>query len=241
MKRKKILSMLLLLGIMLSEVPYAQISAAKNKKAEIYRLDYYAIQSKKQYTIRDVINIKRKPDSYDKAKKKKFTDSRIKWRSSSKQIKIKKDRFTVKKSGMYELTGKLKGKKKDSKFTIVLRVYDKLPGEIPDGVSKITISRFGNSIAITDLQEISFLRQRFSLARYRLDLNLSNRMYCGGEFSIKAYSSEEEVVYGFIIMDSSLISTSGGSYRSSGNNTTKEYVEELYNKYYVPESVSDGS
>lgn len=69
-----------------------------------------------------------------------------------------------------------------------------------------------------------------------LDLNLSNRMYCGGEFSIKAYSSEEEVVYSFIIMDSSLISTSGGSYHSTGNNTTKQYVEELYNKYYVPEA-----
>ncbi len=236
MKKKKIVSMLLLLGILLSGVPYAQISAAKKKKTEIYRLDYYAIQSKKQYTIRDVINIKRKPDSYDKAKKKKFTDSRIKWTPSSKQIRIKKNRFTVKKSGIYELTGKLKGKKKDSKFSIVLHVYDKLPGEIPDDVSKITISRFGNSITIIDFQKISLLRQRFSLARYRLDLNLSNRMYCGGEFSIKAYSSEEEVVYSFIIMDSSLISTSGGSYHSTGNNTTKQYVEELYNKYYVPEA-----
>ena len=236
MKKKKIVSMLLLLGVLLSEVPNVQISAAKKKKTEIYRLDYYAIQSKKQYTIRDVINIKRKPDSYDKAKKKKFTDSRIKWRSSSKQIKIKKGRFTVKKSGTYELTGKLKGKEKDSKFSTVLHVYDKLPGKIPDDVSKITISRFGNSITIIDFQEISLLRQRFSLARYRLDLNLSNRMYCGGEFSIKAYSSEEEVVYSFIIMDSSLISTSGGSYHSTGNNTTKQYVEELYNKYYVPEA-----
>ncbi len=237
MKNKKIIIMLLLLGILLSEVPYVPILAAKKKKTEIYRLNYYAIQSKKQYTIRDVINIKRKPDSTDKAEKKKFTNSRIKWRSSSKQIKIKKDRFTVKKSGTYELTGKLKGKKKDSEFTIVLRVYDKLPGEIPDDVSKITISRFGNSIAITDLQEISLLRQKFSLARYRLDINLSNRMYCGGEFSIKAYSSSEEVVYSFIIMDPSLISTSpGGSYRSAGNNTTKEYVEELFNKYYVPEA-----
>lgn len=66
-------------------------------------------------------------------------------------------------------------------------------------------------------------------------------MYCGGKFSIKAYSSEGEVVYSFIIMDSNLISTSGGSYHSTGNNTTKQYVEELYNKYYVPESVSDGS
>ncbi len=228
--------MLLLLGILLSGVPYAQISAAKKKKTEIYRLDYYAIQSKKQYTIRDVINIKRKPDSYDKAKKKKFTDSRIKWTPSSKQIRIKKNRFTVKKSGIYELTGKLKGKKKDSKFSIVLHVYDKLPGEIPDDVSKITISRFGNSITIIDFQEISLLRQRFSLAGYRLDLNLSNRMYCGGEYSIKAYSSEEEVAFSFIIMDSSLISTSGGSYRSTKNNTTMEYVEELYNKYYVPEA-----
>ncbi len=236
MNRKKIISMLILLGILLSEVPNVQISAAKKKKTEIYRLDYYAIQSKKQYTIRDVINIKRKPDSYDKAKKKKFTDPRIRWTPSSKQIRIKKNRFTVKKSGIYELTGKLKEKKKDSKFTIVLRVYDKLPGEIPDDVSKITISRFGNPITIIDTQEISLLRQRFSLARYRLDLNLSNRMYCGGEFSIKAYSSGEEVVYSFIIMDSSLISTSGGSYRSTGNNTTKEYVEELYNKYYVPEA-----
>ena len=70
MKKKKIVSMLLLLGILLSEVPYAQISAAKKKKTEIYRLDYYAIQSKKQYTIPDIIKIKRKPDSYDKAKKK---------------------------------------------------------------------------------------------------------------------------------------------------------------------------
>ncbi len=236
MKKKKIVSMLLLLGILLSGVPYAQISAAKKKKTEIYRLDYYAIQSKKQYTIRDVINIKRKPDSYDKAKKKKFTDSRIKWTPSSKQIRIKKNRFTVKKSGIYELTGKLKGKKKDSKFSIVLHVYDKLPGEIPDDVSKITISRFGNSITIIDFQEISLLRQRFSLAGYRLDLNLSNRMYCGGEYSIKAYSSEEEVAFSFIIMDSSLISTSGGSYRSTKNNTTMEYVEELYNKYYVPEA-----
>ena len=129
----------------------------------------------------------------------------------------------------------------DLEFTITLRVYDKLPGEIPDDISKITIRRFGNAITIIDTQEISLLRQRFGLARYRLDLNLSNRMYCGGEFSIKAYSSEGEVVYSFIIMDSSLISTSGGSYRSTGNNTTKEYVEELYNKYYVPESVSDGS
>lgn len=236
MNRKKIISMLILLGILLSEVPNVQISAAKKKKTEIYRLDYYAIQSKKQYTIRDVINIKRKPDSYDKAKKKKFTDPRIRWTPSSKQIRIKKNRFTVKKSGIYELTGKLKEKKKDSKFTIVLRVYDKLPGEIPDDISKITISRFGNAITIIDTQEISLLRQRFGLARYRLDLNLSNRMYCGGEFSIKAFSSEEEVVYSFIIMDSSLISTSGGSYRSTGNNTTKEYVEELYNKYYVPEA-----
>ena len=58
----------------------------------------------------------------------------------------------------------------------------------------------------------------------------------GGEYSIKAYSSEEEVVFSFIIMDSSLISTSGGSYRSTGNNTTKQYVEELYNKYYDPEA-----
>lgn len=189
MNKKKIISMLILLGILLSEVPNVQISAAKKKKTEIYRLDYYAIQSKKQYTIRDVINIKRKPDSYDKAKKKKFTDPRIRWTPSSKQIRIKKNRFTVKKSGIYELTGKLKEKKKDSKFTIVLRVYDKLPGEIPDDVSKITISRFGNPITIIDTQEISLLRQRFSLARYRLDLNLSNRMYCGGEFSIKAYSS----------------------------------------------------
>lgn len=237
MKKKKIISMLLLLGILLSEVPYAPVSAAKKKKTEFYRLNYYAIQSKKQYTMRDVINIKRKSDSYDKAKRKKFTDSRIKWTPSSKQIRIKKNRFTVKKSGIYELTGKLKGKKKDSEFTIVLRVYDKLPGEIPDDVSKITINRFGNSITIIDLQEINLLRQRFSLARYRLDLNLSNRMYCGWEFSIKAYSSEEEVVYGFMIMDSSVISTSpGGSYRSTGNNTTKEYVEELYNKYYVPEA-----
>ena len=75
------------------------------------------------------------------------------------------------------------------------------------------------------------------MARYRLDLNLSNRMYCGWEYSIKAYSSEEEAVYGFMIMDSSVISTSpGGSYRSTGNNTTKKYVEDLYNKYYVPEA-----
>lgn len=236
MKKKKIVSMLLLLGILLSEVPYAPVSAAKKKKTEIYRLDYYAIQSKKQYTIPDIIKIKRKPDSYDKAEKKKFTDSRIKWKSGSKQIRIKKNRFTVKKSGIYELTGKLKGKKKDSEFTIVLRVYDKLPGEIPDDVSKITISRFGNAITIILPQEISLLRQRFSLAGYRLDLNLSNRMYCGGEYSIKAYSSEEEVAFSFIIMDSSLISTSGGSYRSTKNNTTMEYVEELYNKYYVPEA-----
>ena len=134
------------------------------------------------------------------------------------------------------MTGKLKEKKKDSEFTIALRVYDKLPGEIPDDVSKITISRFGNAITFILPQEISLLRQRFSLAAYRLDLNLSNRMYCGGEYSIKAYSSEEEVVFSFIIMDSSLISTSGGSYRSTGNNTTKQYVEELYNKYYVPEA-----
>lgn len=90
MNRKKIISMLILLGILLSEVPNVQISAAKKKKTEIYRLDYYAIQSKKQYTIRDVINIKRKPDSYDKAKKKKFTDPRIRWTPSSKQIRIKK-------------------------------------------------------------------------------------------------------------------------------------------------------
>lgn len=180
MKKKKIVSMLLLLGILLSEVPYAPVSAAKKKKTEIYRLDDYAIQSKKQYTIWDVIKIKRKPDSYDKAEKKKFTDSRIKWTSDSKHIRIKKNRFTVKKPGKYELTGKLKGKKKDSEFTIVLRVYDKLPGEIPDDVSKITISRFGNAITIIRPQEISLLRQRFSLAGYRLDLNLSNRMYCGG-------------------------------------------------------------
>lgn len=90
MKKKKIVSMLLLLGILLSEVPYAPVSAAKKKKTEIYRLDYYAIQSKKQYTIPDIIKIKRKPDSYDKAEKKKFTDSRIKWKSGSKQIRIKK-------------------------------------------------------------------------------------------------------------------------------------------------------
>lgn len=236
MKKKKIVFMLLLLGILLSEFPFAQTSAAKKKKTEICRLDDYAIQSNKQYTIRDVIKIKRKPDSYDKAEKKKFTDFRIKWKSGSKHIRIKKNRFTVKKPGKYELTGKLKEKKKDSEFTIVLRVLDKLPGEIPDDVSKITISRFGNAITIILPQEISLLRQRFSLAAYRLDLNLSNRMYCGGEYSIKAYSSEEEVVFSFIIMDSSLISTSGGSYCSTGNNSTKQYVEELYNKYYDPEA-----
>ena len=97
MKRKKVISIFLLLGIIVSQVPNVQIIAAKKKKTEIYRLDYYAIQSKKQYTIRDVINMKRKPDSYDKSEKKKFKNSRIKWKSKSKQIQIKKNRFTVKK------------------------------------------------------------------------------------------------------------------------------------------------
>lgn len=236
MKKKKIVSMLLLLGILLSEVPYAPVSAAKKKKTEIYRLDDYAIQSNKQYTIRDVIKIKRKPDSYDKAEKKKFTDSRIKWTSDSKHIRIKKNRFTVKKPGKYELTGKLKEKKKNSEFTIVLRVCDKSPGEIPNDVSKITINRFGRLVTIILPQEISLLQQKFSLAGYRLDLNLSNRRFCGGEYGITAYSSEEEVIYSFLIVDPSLISRGLGAYRSTKNNTTMEYVEELYNKYYVPEA-----
>lgn len=236
LKKKKVLSILLLLGIIMSQVPYAPVSAAKKKKTEIYRLDDYAIQRNKQYTIRDIIKMKRKPDSYDKAEKKKFTDSRIKWKSGSKHIRIKKNRFTVKKSGIYELTGKLKGKKKNSEFTIVLRVCDKLPGEIPDDVSKITINRFGHLITIILPQEISLLQQKFSLAGYHLDLNLSNRKFCGWEYSIKAYSSEEEVVYSFLIVDPSLISRGLGAYRSTKNNTIMEYVEELYNKYYVPEA-----
>ena len=240
MKKKKIISMLLLLGILLSEVPYAPVSAAKKKKTEFYRLNYYAIQSKKQYTIRDVINIKRKSDSYDKAKKKKFTDSRIKWTPSSKQIRIKKNRFTVKKSGIYELTGKLKEKKKDSEFTIVLRVYDKLPGEIPDDVSKITISRWGNAVTIILPEEISLFRQKFNSARYRLDVNTSNCMYNGWAYWIKAYSDEEELVCDFTIDDSRLIRVFwGGVYRSTANSTIKEYAEELFNKYYVPEAKED--
>lgn len=148
LKRKKVISIFLLLGIIVSQVPNVQIIAAKKKKTEIYRLDYYAIQSKKQYTIRDVINMKRKPDSYDKSEKKKFKNSRIKWKSKSKQIQIKK-------SGTYELTGKLKGKKKNSEFTIVLRVYDKLPEAIPEKVSKITIGRWGNTVTIILPEEIS--------------------------------------------------------------------------------------
>lgn len=63
LKRKKVISIFLLLGIIVSQVSNVQIIAAKKKKTEIYRLDYYAIQSKKQYTIRDVINMKRKPDT----------------------------------------------------------------------------------------------------------------------------------------------------------------------------------
>lgn len=237
MKKKKIISMLLLLGILLSEVPYAPVSAAKKKKTEFYRLNYYAIQSKKQYTIRDVINMKRKSDLYDKAKKKKFTDSRIKWTPSSKQIRIKKNRFTVKKSGIYELTGILKGKKKDSEFTIVLRVYDKLPEAIPERVSKITISRWGNAVTIILPEEISLFRQKFNSARYRLDVNTSNCMYTGWAYWIKAYSEEEELVCDFTIDDSRLIRVFwGGVYRSTANNTIKEYAEELFNKYYVPEA-----
>ena len=237
MKRKKVISILLLLGIIVSQVSNVQIIAAKKKKTEIYRLDYYAIQSKKQYTIRDVINMKRKPDSYDKSEKKKFKNSRIKWKSKSKQIQIKKNRFTVKKSGIYELTGKLKGKKKNSEFTIVLRVYDKLPEAIPEKVSKITIGRWGNTVTIILPEEISLFRQKFNSARYRLDVNTSNCMYTGWAYWIKAYSEEEELVCDFTIDDSRLIRVFwGGVYRSTANNTIKEYAEELFNKYYVPEA-----
>ena len=237
MKRKKVISIFLLLGIIVSQVSNVQIIAAKKKKTEIYRLDYYAIQSKKQYTIRDVINMKRKPDSYDKSEKKKFKNSKIKWKSKSKQIQIKKNRFTVKKSGTYELTGKLKGKKKNSEFTIVLRVYDKLPEAIPEKVSKITISRWGNAVTIILPEEISLFRQKFNSARYRLDVNTSNCMYTGWAYWIKAYSEVEELVCDFTIDDSRLIRVFwGGVYRSTANNTIKEYAEELFNKYYVPEA-----
>lgn len=172
---------------------------SSEKKVEIYRLDYYAIQSKKHYTIRDVINIKRKPDSCDKAEKKKFINSRIKWKTSSKQIQIKKNRFIVKKPGTYELTGELKGKKKDSKFTIVLRVYDKLPKAIPEKVRKITIGRWGNAVTIIHPEEISLFRQKFNSARYRLDINTSNRKYPGWAYWIKVYSEEDEVICDFTI------------------------------------------
>lgn len=240
MKRKKVISIFLLLGIIVSQVPNAQILAAKKKKVEIYRLDYYAIQSKKQYTIRDVINIKRKPDSYNKSEKKKFTNPKIKWKSRSRQIQIKKNRFKVKKSGTYELTGILKGKKKDSEFTIVLRVYDKLPEAIPEKVSKITISRWENAVTIILPEEISLFRQKFNYARYRLDVNTSNCMYTGWAYWIKAYSDEEELVCDFTIDDSRLIRVFwGGVYRSTANSTIKEYAEELFNKYYVPEAKED--
>lgn len=238
MKRKRVISIFLLLGIIMSQVPYVQISAAKKKKVERYYKSY-VVQSKKNYKISDVINIKYKGklDPYEKEDKKKLTNPKIKWKSKSKQIKINKNKFIVKKPGTYELTGKLEEKKKVLKITIELRVYDKEPAAIPEKISKFTIGRWGNTITVTDPQEINLFRQKYDSAQYRLDINVSNRMLSDWEYWIKIYSGDGKLVCNFTIFDSRIISVfRGGEYRSTKNNTTKQYVEELYNKYYVPEA-----
>ncbi|MCI8507606.1 MAG: hypothetical protein HFJ06_03425 [Lachnospiraceae bacterium] len=238
MKRKRIISILLLLGMLLSQAPYIQITAAKKKKVEYYYKSY-VVQSKKNYRIRDVINIKYKGklDPYEKEDKKKLTNPKIKWKSNDKQIKINKNKFTAKKSGTYKLMGRLETKKKVSKITIELRVYDKELAAIPEKVSKITISRWGNTITVTEPQKINMFRQKYDSAQYRLDINVSNRLLIGWEYWVRIYSGDGKLVCNFTILDSRIISVfRGGEYRSTANNTVTEYVEELFNKYYVPEA-----
>ena len=155
-------------------------------------------------------------------------------------IKINKSKFIAKKPGTSKLTGRLEEKKKTLKITIELRVYDKEPAAIPEKISKFTISRWGNSITVADPQEINFFRQKYNSAQFRLDINVSNRLLSDWEYWVRIYSGDGKLVCNFTIYDSRIISVfRGGEYSSTANNTIKEYAEELFNKYYVPEAKED--
>lgn len=223
---------LLMLVIIISGSQSSLIHAAK--KEIVVKSYSYCIQSNNYYKISEIAKIKGINGTMNKSQKTKFTNPNIKWTSKSKQVRVKQKKIIVKKSGVYFLKGKLREKKKITRYEIELRAFDKEPTLIPENVSQITIQKLADTITITDPKEISSLREKFNGAEYGFDLKNSNRLITGWNYWIKVYSASGKLVCNFTTLGQSSIRVfQGVTYLSNANNTLQDYVAELFNKYFV--------
>lgn len=156
--------------------------------------------------------------------KKNMGKANVKWSCSSKNVKLTKKSFTVKKTGSYKLIGKSKKKK----FVVPIVAYEK---ELKYDVSQtksIKLKYTGNTVTVDNPDEVSWMLTLLNGTKlYFLDQR-ANNLYTGCPIQATMCNAEGTSLLQFNAAGTGILS---GFYGGDCHAGLAPYMETLWNKY----------